>query len=113
MRKIFALAAAASLLAVSGAQAFSTQETLVGHSIRAVAADGTVSVVHFEAGGVAHLDTGGQHIMGAWALEGDQLCFDWPDQARECWPWDGALEPGVTVSATSDQGDTVLVTLEE
>jgi len=113
MKKTFALAAAVSLLAVSGVLAYSAQDSLVGHSIRAVAADGTVTVVHFEANGVAHLVAGEQHVEGGWSFQGDQLCFDWPGQARECWPWDGALEPGVTVSATSDHGDTLLVTLEE
>lgn len=105
--------AACAVLAASAAVAQPASEALVGRSIRAVAADGAVTVVRFEAGGVAQLTAGQQPVTGAWSLAGDQLCFDWPGQARECWPWSGDLQPGVTVTATSDQGDTVQVTLED
>lgn len=112
MKKL-AVIAAVGLFAVSGAYAQSASDALVGRSIRAVADDGTVTVVHFMADGAAHLMSGDNHLDGSWSLQGDQLCFDWPGQARECWPWNAALEPGVTVTATSDHGDTVQVTLEE
>lgn len=111
--KKFALAAVVGLFAVSGAYAHTAQDSLVGRSVRAVAADGTVSVVHFQADGVAHLVAGENHLEGSWSLQDNQLCFDWPGQERECWPWDGSLQPGVTVTATSDHGDTVQVTLED
>lgn len=107
------ITAACAMLAASAVAAQSASDDLVGRSVRAVAADGSVSVVRFEAGGVAQLTAGEQSITGAWALSGEQLCFDWPGQARECWPWTGDLEPGVTVSATSDQGETVQVSLED
>jgi len=112
MKKIL-LAGVIGLFAVSGAYAQSASDALVGRSVRAVAADGTVSVVHFMAGGVAHLMRGQDHVEGTWTLQDNQLCLTWPGQARECWPWDGSLRPGVTVTATSDQGDTVQVTVEE
>ena len=112
MKKLV-LAAAISLFAVSGAYAQSASDALVGRSVRAVAADGTVSVVHFMAGGVAHLMAGEIHLEGSWTLQDNQLCLTWPGQAQECWPWSGDLQPGVTVTATSSHGDTVQVTLEE
>lgn len=112
MRRLIT-AAACAILAASAAGAQSASDDMVGRSVRAVAADGSVSVVRFEAGGVAQLTAGEQAVTGAWSLTGEQLCFDWPGQPRECWPWTGDLEPGVTVSATSDQGETVQVTLEE
>lgn len=111
--KTFALAAAISLLAVSGVAAQSASDALVDRSVRAVAADGTVSVVHFMAGGVAHLMAGENHLEGSWTLQDNQLCLTWPGQDTECWPWSGDLQPGVTVTATSDHGDTVQVTLED
>lgn len=112
MKKLV-LAAVVGLLAVSGAQARSTQDSLVGHTVHSVAPDGTMTMVTFEADGVAHLMAGNQHVTGAWTLANNQLCFDWPGRARECWPWDGSLRPGVTVTVTSDQGNTRQVTLEE
>ena len=112
MRRLIT-AAACAVLAASAAAAQSASDDMVGRSVRAVAADGSVSVVRFEAGGVAQLTAGEQAVTGAWSLTGEQLCFDWPGQPRECWPWTGDLEPGVTVSATSDQGETVQVTLED
>jgi len=112
MKKLV-LAAVVGLIAVSGAHAQSTADSLVGHSVRSVAPDGTTTMVHFEADGVAHLMAGSQHIAGTWALENNQLCFEWPGRARECWPWDGSLRPGVSVSVTSDQGNTRQVTLED
>jgi hypothetical protein len=110
MKKTLALAAAVSLLAVSGALAFSAQDPLVGRTARAVAADGSVSVVHFGPNGTAHLEAGGQHINGTWEIDGDQLCFVWPGQPRECWPFDPSVPVGQTVEVTSDQGDTAQVT---
>ena len=112
MKKLV-LAAAIGLFAVSGAQAQPAADALAGHSIRAVAEDGTVSVVHFMTGGMAHLMSGENHIEGSWTLQDDQLCLTWPGMDAECWPWSGDLQPGVTVTATSSHGDTVQVTLEE
>ena len=111
MKKLI-LAAVVGLFAASGALAQPTADSLVGHSVRSVAEDGTTTIVSFEANGVAHLMVGNQHITGAWSLQNNQLCFDWPGRARECWPWDGSLRPGVTVTATSDQGNTRQVTVE-
>jgi hypothetical protein len=111
--RLLITAALCVAFSASGVAAQSASDALVGRSVRAVAADGAVTVVRFEAGGVAQLTAGEQAVTGAWSLTSDQLCFDWPGQARECWPWTGDLQPGVTVTATSDQGDTVQVTLEE
>ena len=111
MMRMF-LGATIGLLIAGAALAQPAGSDLAGRTARAVSSEGMVSTVQFQPEGVAVLSVGEQQLTGRWAVEGDQLCFEWPGQARECWPFDPSLAPGQTVEATSDQGATAQVTWE-
>lgn len=89
-------------------------EGLSGRTARVELADGRTIFVTHRVDGTARM-TGDQmkDIEGRWSVSNGQLCFDWPDQPRECWPYAGPLEPGEPVKSTSDRGQIITTTLQD
>ncbi|WP_106639518.1 hypothetical protein [Allosphingosinicella vermicomposti] len=87
---------------------------LSGRTARVTLADGRViDVVHNMDGTARMTDSAGLDKTGRWSVTNGQLCFDWPGQPRECWPYGGPLTPGKTVKSTSDRGQMISTTLME
>lgn len=87
---------------------------LSGRTARVTLADGRViDVVHNMDGTARMTDSAGLDKTGRWSVTSGQLCFDWPGQPRECWPYGGPLTPGQTVRSTSDRGQMISTTLME
>jgi hypothetical protein len=87
-------------------------EGLSGRTSRVELADGRVLQVSHNVDGTAHMtDDQGLDMVGRWSVTQGKLCFDWPEQPRECWPYGGPLTPGQTVRSTSDRGQVITTTL--
>ena len=89
-------------------------EGLSGRTARVELADGrTIFVTHRVDGTARMTGENTTEMEGRWSVSGGQLCFDWPEQARECWPYAGPLEPGIPVRSTSDRGQIITTTLQD
>lgn len=85
---------------------------LSGRTARVTLADGRVIEVSHNVDGTARMRSdNGLDETGRWSVSRGQLCFDWPGQQRECWPYGGPLTPGETVRSTSDRGQIITTTL--
>ncbi len=82
----------------------------VGQTLQVVAANGQASRMQFRSDGRVVAAFGERSVTGNWALEGDDLCFQWGSAARECWPYRGGFERGRTVTVTSTRGNVIRVT---
>lgn len=87
-------------------------EGLSGRTAQVALADGRKIEVRHNVDGTARM-TGpdGLDKTGRWMVTNGQLCFDWPGQPRECWPYGGPLTPGKSVQSTSDRGQVITTTL--
>lgn len=85
---------------------------LVGRTARVELADGRTILVRYNADGTAIM-TGpaGLNLTGRWFVASEELCFDWPGQPRECWPYPAPAQPGQTVTSRSDRGQVIRTTL--
>lgn len=85
---------------------------LSGRTARVTLADGRVIEVSHNVDGTARMRSDdGLDETGRWSVSQGKLCFDWPGQERECWPYGGPLIPGETVRSTSDRGQVITTTL--
>lgn len=111
-KSVFPAIAAATLLAgcatvvPGGSSAFSP----VGQTLQVVAANGASSRMSFRPNGVVTASFGSQSIAGRWEMSGENLCFNWGNAPRECWPLQGPLVRGRTQTITSTRGNRVQVT---
>lgn len=80
-----------------------------GQTVRVETANGQSSRLTFRRNGVVTARFASSSVSGRWELRGDDLCFQWANAPRECWP--GAL-PFERRAKTirSDRGNTVQVT---
>lgn len=81
-----------------------------GQTLQVVAANGASSRMSFRDNGTVTASFGSRSIEGRWELAGDNLCFNWGNAPRECWPMQGPLVRGRTQTITSTRGNTVRVT---
>jgi hypothetical protein len=82
----------------------------VGQSLRVEAEGAPPIIVDFRTGGVVVAKVASQEAMGRWSAEASGICLEFPRQAKECWPLDTSVEPGRTVTLTSDRGTVAKVT---
>jgi len=88
-------------------------EGLSGRTARVESADGRIIYVTHNPDGTARMTGGGLDMSGRWSVANGQLCFDWGNQPRECWPYAGPLQPGIPVRSTSDRGQIITTTLQD
>lgn len=81
-----------------------------GQALRVVAANGAASFMQFREDGTVAARFNNRQISGRWALQGSNLCFQWPGATPECWPYQHPFIRGRTVAVTSSRGNTVQVT---
>ena len=81
-----------------------------GQTLQVVAANGASSRMNFRQDGVVTATFGSRSIDGRWELSGEDLCFNWGDAPRECWPMQGPFVRGRTQTITSTRGNIVRVT---
>lgn len=110
-RSLVPIAAAATLLAgcstvVPGGSAFSP----AGQTLQVIAANGASSRMTFRGDGVVTASFGSQSINGRWEMSGGDLCFNWGNAPRECWPMQGPFVRGRTQTIMSTRGNRVQVT---
>jgi hypothetical protein len=84
---------------------------LYGRTVRVETSNSQVTMLDFAPPGDVRATFGRSQLEGHWAIEGRQLCFDWPRAARECWPYERRFRPGETLDLTSSRGNRVRVTL--
>lgn len=88
-------------------------QELQGKTARVELADGRTLFVQHNADGTARLTGAGLSPMtGRWFVAQQELCFDWPERPRECWPYTSPAQPGETVRSRSDQGQEIRTTLQ-
>lgn len=85
---------------------------LTGRQMRVVTGDGTVVTLRFAAEGVLNVSSPAGEETGQWALAENELCFIFPEEEPDCWPWKPEMPVGQPVAATNADGVSVLVTLE-
>ncbi|TFI58048.1 hypothetical protein E2493_11625 [Sphingomonas parva] len=113
MRRFFALGLAAALGACAtggGGDRSPRSAALVGQTLEVRTAAGQVSTLRLGDGGAVTARFGGREVAGRWAMDGDELCFTWSGNFRECWPYAVPLRRGQTRAITSDRGNKVQVT---
>jgi hypothetical protein len=114
-RLILALGAAAALAGCAtvgiGDDDYNRPPEFVGRTMRVETAAGQVSVLRFASDGTVQATFGTRSTQGRWRLEGDDLCFTWAGDFRECWPYEAPFRQGRTTSLTSSRGNVVRVTL--
>ncbi|MFN3725635.1 MAG: hypothetical protein ACK4SZ_04945 [Allosphingosinicella sp.] len=82
----------------------------VGQTLQVVAANGASSRMSFRQDGVVTASFGSRSITGRWEMSGEDLCFNWGNAPRECWPLQGPFVRGRTQTITSTRGNRVQVT---
>ena len=82
----------------------------VGQTLRVDAANGASSRMSFRPDGVVVASFGSQSVNGRWEMSGQDLCFNWGNAPRECWPLQGPFVRGRTQTITSTRGNRVQVT---
>lgn len=87
-----------------------TAYTPVGQTLQVVAANGASSRMSFRQDGVVVASFGSRSINGRWEMSGQDLCFNWGNAPRECWPMQGPFVRGRTQTITSTRGNSVQVT---
>lgn len=113
-RRLLPVASLSILLA--GCATFGVQDrgmprfTPAGQALRVVAGNGAASFMQFRPDGVVTAQFNNRQIAGRWGLEGQNLCFQWPGAARECWPYYAPFPRGRPINVTSTRGNTVQVT---
>lgn len=118
-RLILALGVAAALAGCVGPRggggrdgaAYERAPEFVGRSMRVETAAGQVSILRFAPDGKVQATFGTRSTEGRWRMEGDDLCFTWAGDFRECWPHKAAFREGRTTTLTSSRGNVVKVTL--
>ena len=110
--RLIPVAAAATLLAgcatlVPGDR---TAFSPVGQTLQVVAANGASSRMSFRQDGIVTASFGSRSINGRWQMSGGDLCFNWGEAPRECWPLQGPFVRGRTQTITSTRGNRVQVT---
>ena len=86
-------------------------EGLSGRTARVELADGRIIHVTHNRDGTARMTGKDLDMTGTWSVADGKLCFDWPKEPKECWPYAGPLKPGQTVRSTSDRGQVITTTL--
>ncbi len=81
-----------------------------GQTLRVDAANGASSRMTFRHDGVVTARFGSQSVNGRWEMSGPDLCFNWGNAPRECWPMQGPFVRGRTQTITSSRGNRVQVT---
>ncbi|HEY0114088.1 MAG TPA: hypothetical protein VGB54_00055 [Allosphingosinicella sp.] len=81
-----------------------------GQTLQVIAANGAESRMQFRPNGEVVAAFGERSIIGTWEREGGDLCFQWGNAARECWPYSRPFERGETITVTSSRGNVVRVT---
>ena len=111
-KSVFPAAAAALLLAGCATVVPGGRDTFspAGQTFQVVAANGASSRMTFRPNGVVTASFGSQSITGRWEMSGGDLCFNWGNAPRECWPIQGPLVRGRTQTITSTRGNRVQVT---
>ncbi|HEY0326862.1 MAG TPA: hypothetical protein VGC46_12925 [Allosphingosinicella sp.] len=82
----------------------------VGQTLQVVAANGAASRMTFRQNGVVSASFGSQSVNGRWEMSGQDLCFNWGNAPRECWPMQGPFVRGRTQTIVSTRGNRVQVT---
>ncbi|WP_166042485.1 hypothetical protein [Sphingosinicella sp. YJ22] len=106
-------AAAAALLLAGCATLLPDDRTAfspAGQTLRVDAANGASSRMSFRQDGVVVASFGSQSVNGRWEMSGQDLCFNWGNAPRECWPLQGPFVRGRTQTITSTRGNRVQVT---
>lgn len=101
------------LLAASGCSTIVPRSSAMGpegQTLRVIAAGGGESQMHFRSGGQVVARFGEGSLSGQWSMRDEGLCFQWPQTAVECWPYNGPFPRGRTVTVTSTRGNIVRVT---
>lgn len=88
------------------------QPEFVGRAIQVQAANDQRTTLFFDADGTVRAQFGQQQMQGRWNLQRRQLCFTWPRDYRECWPYTQRFRVGRTVAVTSDRGNAIRATLQ-
>ena len=82
----------------------------VGQTLQVVAANGAASRMTFRQNGVVSASFGSQSVNGRCEMSGQDLCFNWGNAPRECWPMQGPFVRGRTQTIVSTRGNRVQVT---
>lgn len=110
--RTFVAAAAAMLVSAAAVTAVAQEPIdLTGRSMTVVDASGATHTIHYDAENVVRAVAGDQTATGRWEVADGQLCFEFPGEARDCWPWDGDFPTGQAVPVTSPKGDAYIITL--
>lgn len=112
-RSFFAAALAAAAVTAACATTPGLRNQLSGQTVRSVTPAGQVTVQHFAADGTVHNISGADPaVVGRWTVIDDEVCFDWPGRARDCWSVGTPLRRDRAVGARSRDGRTAQVTLQ-
>ena len=85
-----------------------------GATVRVELSGGEVNTITFRPDGTfrALIHSTNQAAEGNWWVANNQMCLRPRSVARaECWPYPNALQPGQTVTLTSDRGNNARITL--
>jgi hypothetical protein len=85
-----------------------------GATVRVELDGGEVNTITFRSDGTfrAIIHSTNQAAEGNWWMSNNQMCLRPRSVAQaECWPYPAALQPGQTVTLTSDRGHNARVTL--
>ncbi len=84
---------------------------LVKRGAMVTAANGATTQLTFRRNGTVEATYDGRTTSGTWEVAGDQLCFTWRGNFRECWPYRQRFERGEPTPVLSNRGNRVVVTL--
>jgi len=112
MKKLAALLAFGAVLS-AGAAFAQTMQNAYNNTIVITYANGAQARYHFNADGTFMLHTpDGQHVTGAYVIEGDQICLTPNGGQRACTEYVGDKNVGDTWTQTATDGSQITVTLQ-
>ncbi len=112
MKKLAAVAAFGVAL-LSGAAFADTMENAYGNTIVITYPNGASARYHFNADNTFGLHApDGSHVMGVYAIEGDQVCLTPNGGERACTGYVGGKNVGDTWTQTATDGSVITVTIE-